>query len=62
LYANIFCDVGDRAELDGRLDENEFNRAGLFVGWAGLAVVRNADPGGSRNISSPPRAASHQKG
>jgi len=31
-YANIFYDVRDRAELEAVLAENEFNRAGLFVG------------------------------
>jgi uncharacterized protein YciI len=31
-HANIFYDVADRAELDALLLENEFNRAGLFVG------------------------------
>jgi uncharacterized protein YciI len=29
--AHIFYRVADRAELDRRLEENEFNRAGLFV-------------------------------
>jgi len=31
-YANIFYDVPDRAALDALLVDNEFNRAGLFVG------------------------------
>ena len=33
-YANIFYRVPDRAALDALLADNEFNRAGLFVGAA----------------------------
>src|SRR5262249_43693115 len=43
-FAHIFYRVTDRAELDGMLADNEFNRAKLFVGAAPRAFTEFLDP------------------
>jgi uncharacterized protein YciI len=42
--ANIFYRVGDRAELDRLLADNEFNRAGLFTAHRPRAFTDFVDP------------------
>jgi len=43
-FAHIFYRVHDRAELDGLLGDNEFNRAGLFVRSVPRAFVDFLEP------------------
>ena len=43
-HANIFYRVADRAELDGLLADNEFNRAGLFAGATPRAFTDFLEP------------------
>ena len=42
--AHIFYRVGDHAELLGLLEENEFNRAGLFAGYHSRAFTEFLEP------------------
>src|SRR5262249_58157549 len=42
--ANIFYRVADRAELSGLLDDNEFNKAGLFTASCPRAFSEFLDP------------------
>src|SRR5262245_28836016 len=54
--ANIFYRVGDRAELDRLLAENEFNRAGLFTANHPRAFADFVQPSEPLPLDPGPRA------